>query len=104
MCFNKALANRSIAFGKIKITGLADGAVEFFGLSGRGGIALDLPMEGVFTGFDHRGRGWKVKFFANVALRVYIGINATAIGQRAVGAHDCRSVRSSASSGRADKA
>jgi hypothetical protein len=36
----------------------------------------------------HRRRGRKVKFFRDVVLRFYIGINATAIGQCATGAHD----------------
>ena len=54
MCFNKAFTNRAIALGKIKITGLTDGAMEFFSLFGCGGVALDLPVEGVFAGFGHR--------------------------------------------------
>jgi hypothetical protein len=42
MRFDEALTDRPITLGKIKVTDLANRAMEHFGLFGRDSIALDL--------------------------------------------------------------
>jgi hypothetical protein len=54
VCFNKAFADRTIAFHKVKIAGLATGAVELFGLLWRASISLNLSMKDIFAFFDDR--------------------------------------------------
>ena len=50
--FNKAFANRAIALFKIEITGLANRAVEFFGLLGGGAVAFNLAVKSVFIALE----------------------------------------------------
>src|SRR5450631_195955 len=84
MRFDKAFADRAIALCKIEIAGLAACAVEFFGLFGRGRIALNFAMKRVFASFDHGRLGGDSKFVTKLGLWLDVTFNAAAISQRPI--------------------
>ena len=69
--FDKAFADGAIAFFKIKITGLADRAVEFLGLLGRRAITLNFAVVGVFAGVVQKRLRFKLSSKKIDGNRVY---------------------------------
>ena len=84
MRFNKAFADGSITFFEIEVAGLAAGAVEFFGLLGRGAVAFNFTVKSVFAGFDHGRLRGDFKFILELGLRLDIAFDTATERQRPI--------------------
>ena len=75
MGFNKALADGAVTLFEIEVAGLAARAVEFFRLLGRGAVALNFAMEGIFAGLDNGGLSRDFEFILQLGLRFDIALD-----------------------------
>ena len=88
MRFDETLADGAVALRKIEVTRLTADAMEFFRLARRGAVAFNFAVKRVFAGLRNRA-GWRnAKFLAHIGLRLDVGIDAAAITQRPIGAHN----------------